>query len=33
MITQPTGRDTPPFPEIDVLWITAGLAVMATRFP
>src|SRR3984957_14688707 len=25
MITQPTGRDTPPFPEIDVLWITAGL--------
>ena len=25
MITPPTGRDTPPFPEIDVLWITAGL--------
>jgi hydrogenase small subunit len=25
MIVQSTGRDTPPFPEIDVLWITAGL--------
>src|ERR1700721_3494003 len=25
MITPPNGRDTPPFPEIDVLWITAGL--------
>src|ERR1700753_1210472 len=25
MSTQATARDTPPFPEIDVLWITAGL--------
>jgi hydrogenase small subunit len=25
MITEATGRDTPPFGEIDVLWITAGL--------
>jgi hydrogenase small subunit len=25
MIVQSTGRDAPPFPEIDVLWITAGL--------
>jgi len=25
MITQATGGDTPPFAEIDVLWITAGL--------